>query len=387
MPKSGGAPFVSRFRFPPFFLQAILAMLLGASKWNSLLSARHGMSLAIVHGNVAASTTWRQFQQACFCVVLVIGVGCAIYAVESLVLRCEHRFVENPADTMTRAIGLAHFSIGWVFLFTSPRLRHRAALSRLAFWTLFGMAFCWVFAIYGADKNPLLMMAFYSFFFIHEVCDEAKLYRHSGEFRDDAERADRFLPTLCWSMSLVLIATLAAFHILRGQLLGHSPLLQELPTLWLLIGLSFLSLLANYAVIRAIRQARSLYGSLQEAVLLYRPLLLVYAGISTILLVGSMFGSIGANLVILVHGLTWLVCTHRRLRERNTVATGLWAWLRGSPTGFLMLHLSATALALLLFALRTHLWERTGLVCDLVSKTWFPYWSIMHIAMAFWRTK
>src|SRR6516225_8868314 len=138
------------------------------------------MSLAIVQGNLSTSLTWRQFRQACLCVGVVIGVGCVIYAVETLALHCQHRFVENPADTMTRAIGLAHFSIGWLFLFTSPRLRNRAALRRLTFWTLFGIAFCWIFAKCGADKNPLLMMAFYSFFFIHEVRDEAMLFRQDS---------------------------------------------------------------------------------------------------------------------------------------------------------------------------------------------------------------
>src|SRR5437899_2834317 len=98
------------------------------------------MSIAIVPRTLSHSPTWRQFQTVCVCVVLTIGVGCGLYAVETLLLRCEHRFVENPADTMTRAIGLAHFSIGWLFLFTSPRLRTRAALSRLTCWTLFGAA-------------------------------------------------------------------------------------------------------------------------------------------------------------------------------------------------------------------------------------------------------
>ena len=345
------------------------------------------MSIAIVHGSLERSPTWRQFQYACFCVVLAIGVGCAIYAVETLTLRCEHRFVENPADTMTRAIGLAHFSIGWLFLLTSPRLRNRAAFGRLTFWTLFGIAFCWTFAQFGADRNPLLMMAFYSFFFIHELCDEAHLYRHSGELHDESARADRFLSSLCWCMSLSLMTVLAGLQILRGHVLGRSAMLVEVPTTWLLGGWLTLSLAAAIATGLMIRRARSLYGSVQGAVFLYRPLLAVYAGISSILLIGSLFGSVGANLVIMVHGLTWLVCTYRTLSERNQSVTGWWSWLRKSPTGFLTLHLFVTALALLLFALRTHVWERTGVLCDLVSKTWFPYWSIMHIAMAFWRTK
>jgi hypothetical protein len=345
------------------------------------------MSLALVHGGLAASSTWRQFQKACGCVVLTIAVGCVLYGIETLLLHREHRFVENPADTMTRAIGIAHFSIGWLFLFTSPRLRNRTSLTRLTCWTAFGIGFCWVFANFGADKNPLLMLAFYSFFFIHEVCDEAHLYRQSGELPANARGAERFLPSLCWSMSLALMATLAGFQILRGHLLGRSAMLVHVPTPWLLGAWVSLGALAAMAIFRTIRCARSVYGSVAEAVILYRPLLAVYAGISGILLVGSLFGSVGANLVILVHGLTWLVYTYRKLSEHHVAVTGLWSWLRSTPNGFLTLHIGVTALALCLFALRTHLWQRTGIVCDLVSKTWFPYWSIMHIAMAFWRSK
>jgi hypothetical protein len=164
-------------------------------------------------------------------------------------------------------------------------------------------------------------------------------------------------------------------------------MLVEIPTPWLLGAWGSLGVLAAVAVSWTIHSGRSAYGSIAEAVHLYRPLLAVYAGISAILLVGSLFGSVGANLVILVHGLTWLVYTHRKLSEQHNRATGLWSWLRSTPTGFLTLHLAATALALCLFALRTHLWQRTGIVCHLVSKTWFPYWSIMHIAMSFWRSK
>ena len=345
------------------------------------------MAVATIQADFGTSTTWRQFQQACGCVVLALGAGCVIYAVETLLLRCEHRFVENPADTITRAIGLAHFSIGWLFLFTSPRLRNGYALTRLTFCTLVGAAFCTCFAWGGADKNPFMLMAFYSFFFIHEVCDEAHLFRHSGELAVNGAGADRFLASLCTSMSLLLMTVLAALQILRGHWLGRSELLHNLSTVGLLAGWLCLALAASGAMFHTWRTALKLYGTVSEAVFLYRPLLGVYAGISSILLVGSLFGSVGANLVILVHGMTWLVCTRRMLSERNTAVTGLWSWLRKSPAGFLTLHVGVTVLVLCLFAMRTHVWQRTGLVCDLLSKTNFPYWSIMHIAMAFWRAK
>ncbi|MSQ95853.1 MAG: hypothetical protein EXR98_15040 [Gemmataceae bacterium] len=343
------------------------------------------MSIAIVRSNLSASPTWRQFQFACFYGMLAISVGCALYGVETLLLHAEHRFVENPSDTMTRAVGLAHFSIGWLFLFTSPRLRNRAALGRLTFWTLFGSAFCWLFAWGGADKNPLLLLAFYSFFFIHEACDEAFLFRTSGELTADPRAAQRFLSSLCVCISLLFITLLASLQFLRGHLLERSTILQQISMAWLYGGLLIAVVLTAVAMLNTMGRARSIYGSLHKAVVVYQPLLVVYAGLIAILFIGSLFGSIGANLVILIHGMTWLVCTQRKLGERNAEVRGLWSWLRDSPAGFLTLHLVVTALALLFFALRTHMWQRTGLVCDLVSRTWFPYWGIMHIAMSFWR--
>lgn len=342
------------------------------------------MSIAIVRRSLRASATWRQFQAACGCVVLAILAGCAIYAVETLLFHSERRFVENPADTMTRAIGLAHFSIGWLFLFTSPGLRNRAALARLSFWTVFGVAFCWVFAWGGADRNPLCLMGFYSFFFIHEAFDEAFLFRQSGEL-EHHPLTERLLRSLAWTMSFLLMTLLAAGQIGRGHFLGRSALLEELPTNWLVAGWLLLLMATCIFSWRTYRFAVEAHGSLTESVVIYQPLLAVYAGLIAILTIGSLFGSVGANLVIMVHGMTWLVQTTRKLGERDQSATGVWIWLRGTPIGFLTLHVFVITLSLFLFAMRSHVWDRSGLVCDLLSKTWFPYWAIMHIAMAFWR--
>lgn len=343
------------------------------------------MSIAISPSTLSASPTWQRFQQACGYVVLVILAGCALYAVETLILRCEHRFVENPADTMTRALGLAHFSIGWLFLFTSPRLRNRAALGRLTFWTLFGVAFCWLFAWGGGDKNPIGLMAFYSFFFIHEAFDEAHLFRQSGELTASGADAERFLQSLCWALSLILMTLLGGAQVVRGHFLGRLAMLHEIPTEWLVGGWLFLACASVFAMVRSVQIAQAAYGSWRETVAIYQPLLAVYAGLIAILLLGSLFGSIGANAVILLHGMMWLLHSQRRMRERPTPVTGVWSWLRGTPAGLLALHIVIAAVALFLFGMRTHVWQRSGFVCDLVSRTWFPYWGIMHIATAFWR--
>ena len=244
------------------------------------------MSIAIVPSGLKLSPTWQRFQQACGYVVLVILAGCALYAVETLLLHCEHRFVENPADTMTRALGLAHFSIGWIFLFTSPRLRNRAALGRLTFWTLFGVAFCWLFAWGGGDKNPLGLMAFYSFFFIHEAFDEAHLYRQSGERAAAGPEADRFLRSLCWSLSFLLMTLLGGTQVVRGHFLGRLAMLQEMPTEWLIGGWLILGCAAMGMMVRTARISQSMYGSWRETAALYQPLLAVYAGLVAILLIG-----------------------------------------------------------------------------------------------------
>ena len=343
------------------------------------------MSIAIVPNRLYASPTWQCFQLGCGYVAVAILAGCVIYAVETLVLHSQHRFVENPVDAMTRAAGLAHFSIGWLFLFTSSRLRNREALARLASCTVFGVAFCWLFAWVDGDKNPLALMAFYSFFFIHEAFDEAHLFRQSGEFAARGPETERFLRALCWTVALILVALLGGIQLARGHLLGRFAGLQEMPTAWLTLAWMFLGCGTVIATASTLRLARLTFGSIREAGTILQPLLAVYAGLIAILFVGSLFGSIGANFVILLHGMMWLLHTQRRMNDRPTPASGVWSWLRGTSAGLLTLHLALIALALLLFAMRTHVWQRTGFVCDLVSRTWFPYWGIMHIATSFWR--
>jgi hypothetical protein len=347
------------------------------------------MSIAIPQIRIQTSETWRRFCWACVVVIGVIGVGCVLYAIESLLLDSRHRFVENPAETMMRAAGLAHFSIGWIFLFSSPRLRNRAALARLAVCTLFGAAFCAVFAWGGGDKNPLCAVAFYGFFFIHEIYDEAHLFKHCGELPRNVPNPDRFLGALAMSVSLTFIVLLASFQIMRGRLLGRSDPLQHPAGTWL-YAVAFTSLIAAaWAWPRTLRRAIPFRDTVQA----YQPLLAVYGGLLGILLVGTTFGSVGYNFIIILHGIMWLFFACGKMRERRldgdwaTWATWSipWTWLRHTPAGLITLHIALAALVLLLFALRTHIWERTGLVCDLVSKTWFPYWAIMHIAMSFWR--
>ena len=61
--------------------------------------------------------------------------------------------------------------------------------------------------------------------------------------------------------------------------------------------------------------------------------------------------------------------------------------MRRSPTGFVSLHVMLAGVALTFIALRVYAWGRMGWVSDLVAGSAFPYWSLMHICMAFWKAK
>jgi hypothetical protein len=51
------------------------------------------------------------------------------------------------------------------------------------------------------------------------------------------------------------------------------------------------------------------------------------------------------------------------------------------------LHAGVVVLILVLLALRQYAWERSGWGCQLLAASSFPYWSLMHISMAFWRPR
>lgn len=334
----------------------------------------------------AASATWRRFRAALVVVALAVGAGCVIYGVETLLLRCERRCVENPTDTMTRVFGLSHFVIGLLFLTTSRRLRRPRNLGRVALAALAGGGLCALYFLGGGSKSPVVLLLFYGLFLVHEVGDEAEMFR-----RCDApplpDGSDRFLSALAWTVALGLVTLLAGIQLAYGLWLGRTPILRVASPAPLLLGWAGLALLAALAGARLVLLGRRLHADGAEIVTLYGPLLRVYAGITALLTVGSLLGSVGLNLVILLHVAVWLVFVHGQLRRERLRATNPWQWLRQTPAGFLTLHLGTAAIVLLLFALRVHVWDRSGWLCTALAKSSFPYWSLFHIGLTFARLR
>ncbi|MCI0680568.1 MAG: hypothetical protein L0Y71_00570 [Gemmataceae bacterium] len=329
---------------------------------------------------LSLSASWRHFQAAVGLALAAIAFGGVIYLIETFVLGCRHRFVENPSDVMMRGLGLAHFWIGWLFLFTSPSLRNRTAAGKLALLTILGAAMCVFSWSQGGMKNPFLLIAFYAYFMIHEIRDEANLFVACGDAPEEPGR-DLFLRRLGTSVTIGLVTLFALVYMLHGRVQEKLETVVDEPgelLRFLTGGLIVACIAGGWATWSCVRR----HGIVVRA---YAPLLCIYAVIAGILVAGSLLGSVGFNLIVLIHVTAWFVFVRRRLADRPTPARNWRAWLRTTPAGFITLHVAAVAVVLILMALRVHLWERVGFISQLFATSSFHYWTIMHITMAFWR--
>lgn len=339
-------------------------------------------------GTAMATRTVRHFALAVGFALVALAAGSAIYLAEKYLFDLEDRFVENPASVMMQAVGLAHFWIGWLFLFTSPSLRAPRALRRLVLLTLLGIALCWVCALCGASRNPFIFLFFYGFFLIHEIRDQTNLYQAYGDSPNDGEQGKAFLHSLSLFSLIWLTALLCMGFLLHGILIKHSHRLLFLSP-WYYLTVAFcLCCLCIHTTQQILTSAWKSYGSLGAALAAHKPITLVYLGIFLVLLLGIVAGSVSFNLIILIHAGAWLVFVYYKLaqapaRPRRT----WWTWIRHTPNGFLVLHVSVIALILVFLALRVYQWQKAGLMSELFAGSSFPYWSLMHITMAFWRPR
>ncbi|MCS7045910.1 MAG: hypothetical protein NZO58_06105 [Gemmataceae bacterium] len=331
-----------------------------------------------------ATTTWRSFRLAVLLAFLAAGMGGLLYLVETVLLHSRRRFIENPADVMMRAFGLAHFWLGWLFLFTSPRLRSPRAWLRLGMLTLLGGGWCFLAWWLGGMSNPLLLMTFYTYFIVHEICDEAMMFRAYGDAPSNLPEHRRFVRWFLGSVTLTLVTAFALIYAAQGRIQARLERYFDDPQRWFPWLTLALAAACGLGWLQTCRLARAAAIRLGD----YAPLLAVYTVIAAVLLGGSAFGSVGFNLLVLIHVMAWLVFVRQRLHDHAAAAAGaprsLWTRWRYSPSGFVTLHLLAAGGVLLLMALRVYLWQRTGLVSQLLATNNFHYWTIMHITMAYW---
>jgi hypothetical protein len=179
------------------------------------------------------------------------------------------------------------------------------------------------------------------------------------------------------------MATLAVMFVVKIEITGKRTALDRGPE-WLsaamiAVLLTGMLLSLGHTWFLARRSGTSLRGVFTA----HLPLVLVYSGILGVLLVGSLMGTTGLNLIILVHVGAWLAFVYYQLSKKRVEVKGLWTWLRATPAGFLVLHLGVMLLVLVLFAVRVHVWQRVGFVSELLATKNFVYWALMHIIMSF----
>jgi hypothetical protein len=327
--------------------------------------------------------TVRQFCRAMGMAAAAIALGSLIYLVEKYGLHLERRFIENPLDVVMRAFALAHFLVGWLFLFTSPRLRDGAAIRRLLLACLGGAGLCALFASCGGTRNPFLVMFFYGYFLAHEVRDEARLCQVYGDARP-APGGQLLLQPLAVAATAILMTALACGYFSYHALAEKHTSLDQVPPGALALAVGALGLFSVAAGYRYVQHGRHAYGGLRPLLAAHQPLLTVYGALLLILMVGSPLGSAGLNLIILVHVTAWLVFTVHQLSKRPPVPIkNLWGWLRSTPTGFAVLHVGVALAVLVLMAVRVHAWQRVGFVSELLASSNFCYWGLLHISIAF----
>jgi hypothetical protein len=325
-----------------------------------------------------------QFLRAVGVAFTAVGVGCLIYAVEKFGVQAKLRCVENPADVMVRVLGMAHFVVGWLYLVSSPKLRNANAIARLSVATAIGIVVCALFAIFGGTRHPLLAMVFYGYFLFHEITDETMIYQAYGNNTSRTPEEAAFLRTLSWAAATALFAALASAYFGFALAENHK-MLRRLPEGFAPVAIGCLGAIALVALVRVGWLGVPLYGSVRRMVAAHLPLFLVYGGLLAILILGSLLGTTGLNFIILIHVSVWMVFIHHQLGKRPARSRGgLWTWLRATPTGFLVLHIGVAIGFLTLMAIRVYVWQRTGLVSDLLAGRNFCYWGLMHISMSLW---
>ena len=333
------------------------------------------------------STTVQQFFLAVGCAFGALAVGVIIYVVEKYVFQVEHRFVENPGSVMMRSVGLSHFLLGWLFLFTSPRIRNGPAFGNLLKFTALGVLLCILTHDLGGGRNPFVFLFFYGYFLIHELRDQTHIHQTYNAAKSQGESCV-FLGWLKWSATYILLSVLISGYLLYAVHIKHHAWLSPIPpTVFVLIGAVLFSLCA-ISISRTIRLGLEEYGSLSNMMQTHSDLFIVYGGIFCVLLLGAVLGAVSFNLIILIHAGAWVMFYLHRQRNSHSQPTPLtWSWFRQTQTGFVVLHISFVVILLVLMAIRVYVWRRVGFVSELLAGTNFPYWSLMHISMSFWRGK
>ncbi|MBK8913255.1 MAG: hypothetical protein IPM64_01410 [Phycisphaerales bacterium] len=297
-----------------------------------------------------------------------------------------------------RIFGLPHFLIGTAFLLTSRRMRGAGSWMRLTALAAIGIGLCMLFDRFGFDPaypgefNPIALLLFYFYFLIHGFRDEAFFYKSYGDMPADAQRDhERIMGVLQALMLGLLLALLLPAYLLYGEFypkFQHPALSAMFPADWpyamrFLATVGPMALIAVYALWRISRRFEDGLTGLWRV---HRPILTVFLISTGIILVALASGPWTFNFVVLMHFVGWYLFGRYSLGRRPAppeVRPWTWNWMRGTRTGFTVLHLGLAAVFVGLLAISTYGFGKEDVLELVIGSKAFFYWTIMHVTLSF----
>ncbi|MBI5864570.1 MAG: hypothetical protein HZB38_08690, partial [Planctomycetes bacterium] len=231
------------------------------------------------------------------------------------------RMVADPTEFGVRIMGIAHFVIAAIFLATSPRLRMAGGWLWLLGLSAAAVLLCWAFSAAGGRQNPIALILFYMFFFIHAFRDEAYFYRiRAGKAvppEQHTEAVLRWLQVVALCALLALLVSVISVRYSLGFVSVQENALRSLfPASWPFV-MVFFATVAPLVVLATIAFARisgQQPGGFAGLVRTHRPLVGVIGGTMAILLASMLLGAWTYNLVILMHFVAWFEYSTVRIR-------------------------------------------------------------------------
>jgi hypothetical protein len=324
-----------------------------------------------------------------------VAIAAAIYSYEvrSGLWDADLRFIHAPTETVMRLFGIAHFLIGTAFLVSSRGMRGTRAWLKFAGMLGVGAALCFGFARLAVMSAPIASALFLLYFATHDFRDQVFFYFEHGEAPAGADRAG-LGALLFWAPLWLLFGVGAGLIGLTVAGVPGASRLREmaagLPSEWCWgLGTLVVGLFA-FASSRIWQLRRCLGpGSLGAHLRANRPIYVVFGGIFLAAASGALPG-MNAQVIVILHVVSWYVFTIRRLLERPLAAAapraGSWRWLRGTATGFRTLHLGLVALlvvAALVWA-KGYGSDRSIVPLRLfLDQDFFAAWTLVHVTVSF----
>jgi hypothetical protein len=347
-----------------------------------------------------------------FCWVLAALAACSLpWVIDfSLGILGTPYCIGDPARLAARVLGYAHYTVAFYFLFTSKKVRSPRSAALLGAFFALGLVLCCLVYSIGGHSNRIAIMSVGIFFLAHGLRDEVFFYRQrSGKAIADEEYDHVFSMSIRVQLAaLALLATFIYPIYIYGffWVRGHRQFAAALDHMVFSAGIPLPLKMAALAAPQLLISAKIAWtahcshpGGLISFLRSHSPLTTVLAFWLGVALTGAVFGTGIILLLILIHFTGWYGFAAQGLAQQSRAAEKriTWRtpteWFKRTYIGFNVFHGGLIALfaGLILFnhyalahcsmTIAGH--EMENPLSFLFDFKAFPYWTIIHITLAF----